>query len=697
MTQVVAGRYRLIAQIGSGGTGTVWQAEDMLLQRVVAVKELRMPASISPEQYNDITSRALAEGRVAARLHHPHIVAVYDVVEHDGRPWIIMQHVVGQSLEQALAGGTTLPVARAAQIGVELLEAISAAHAAGVIHRDVKPSNVLIGQDGKVYLTDFSIAKAAGTGTVTNTGVLIGSPGYIAPELIVMGRVAEPADLFGLGATLFRMVEGVGPFDRDEAIAGAFAAAVAAHPRPQRAGALTPVIDGLLAKDPRERLDAATTMAMLTPLASAPPEATAAPAATEPHAATTTADAGGLSGPTGFAMADPVGSGAVGAAGAAKVSSDNAVADGIATGSSGGAAGVGGAVATGMSGGAAGVGGAAAGGWFPSGTGGAAVQGSVPVEGGTDRWRFRAAAAKVSSPTHELPEIGGPRSEPERSRTVPMLAAAAVALVLVTAGIVYALSRPSVPSAAGPQTSPSISDSASPAPSPSAAPTASASPTPPPATQSQTPPKASTAPPISVVNRKSPGCGEKDSRLVWTAAKAGISCSAEGTTVTKTVGWDQQYMQSYAQLRLSLKNQQLPGSYSISFKIGGLSGPEYLSNRGGCGGLAVHTSSNGATYDYFNVCADGWVETVRVVDNVGGDSQQRQLMPGPADGNSPSYSVVVNVNPSATEVTVSNRVGQSVTITAQAAGPSTAYIALITTWRNIGATARFSDFTFSAG
>ncbi|WP_203914096.1 serine/threonine-protein kinase, partial [Rhizocola hellebori] len=308
---VVAGRYRLTSQIGSGGTGTVWKAEDMLLQRVVAVKELRMPPNISPEQYAETTARALAEGRVAARLQHPHIVAVHDVVEHDSRPWIIMQHIAGQSLEQVLAGGRTLPITRAAQIGVELLHAISAAHEAGVIHRDVKPSNVLIGEDGRVYLTDFSIAKVAGTGTVTNTGILVGSPGYIAPELIVTGRVAEPADLFGLGATLFRMVEGVGPFDRDDAIAGAFAAAVAAHPRPQQAGALTAVIDGLLAKDPRERLDAASAMAVLAPIASGQ-ASFAAPATTESPAGAPAAAAHDAVTPAG-AIADPTGTAIVGA------------------------------------------------------------------------------------------------------------------------------------------------------------------------------------------------------------------------------------------------------------------------------------------------------------------------------------------------------------------------------------------------
>ncbi|WP_203907781.1 hypothetical protein [Rhizocola hellebori] len=322
------------------------------------------------------------------------------------------------------------------------------------------------------------------------------------------------------------------------------------------------------------------------------------------------------------------------------------------------------------------------------------------MQGGTDRWKFRPASAKVSSPTHEMPQVTGARPEPDRSRLMPALAAAAVLLVLVTAGLVYGLTRPASPPPAGlqqPPTSSSILDSQAPtaAPTPSAAATPTASPTP--VTQSQAPPKPSAVPPLTVVNRKAPGCSEGDSRVVWATVKAGKACAAGGTTVSKTVGWDQEYQQSYAQLRMSIKNQQLPGSYTVSFTIGGLSGPETVNNRGGCGGLAVHTSSNGATYDYFNVCADGWVETLRVVNNVSGDNQQRQITPGPVEGISPTYSVVVNVNPSAMQVTVSNRVGQSVTITSQAAGPSTAYLALITTWRNIGATARFSDFTFSAG
>ncbi len=733
MTQVVAGRYRLLAEIGSGGSGTVWRAEDVHLHRVVAVKEVRMPPNISPEHYAETTARALAEGRVAARLQHPNIVTVHDVVEHDGRPWIIMQHIAGDSLERALAGGGVLPVDQAARIGVDLLRAIMAAHEAGVIHRDVKPSNVLVGADARVYLTDFSIARVTGTATVTNTGVLIGSPGYIAPELIVTGKVAEPADLFGLGATLFRMVEGSGPFDRQEAIAGAFAAAVAPHPRPQRAGELTAVIDGLLAKDPRERLDAAGALALLTPLAAAALDQTflGAPAAGPAQAASGHAPSGTATGnqASPSAAADAAGRGSEPPVrGDAARGSDAPVFGGAAGGFAAGQSSstpafgaAGGGFAAGQSPGTPAFGAAGRGADTPvfgdaaaGAAGGFAVgrvsdlpvtpvwgEAAAPqssVEGGTGRWKFQVPFAKKAPPIL-APEDDDPRPVPGRRHLVPV--AVAAALVLVTSFIVYGFTQISTPSPGTalptPPGSPSTSDaSSSPAATPTGSPLASPSPEAQPTTKQPPPPPKPPAP-VTSVSRSAPGCGESDSRVVWSPAKAGVACSSAGTTVSKQVGWDEAYQQSYAQLRMSLKNQQLPGTFTVSFTIGGLSGPELSANRGGCGGLAVHTSADGRTYSYFNVCADGWVESVSVVNNTTLDDQQRQITPGPVQGTSPSYSVVVNVNPSAMQVTVSNRVGQSVTITSQAAGPSTAYISLLTVWRNVGATARFSDFRYSAG
>jgi hypothetical protein len=165
------------------------------------------------------------------------------------------------------------------------------------------------------------------------------------------------------------------------------------------------------------------------------------------------------------------------------------------------------------------------------------------------------------------------------------------------------------------------------------------------------------------------------------------------------VGWDNGYLQSYAELRMSLRDQQFPDSFRVSFTVGGLSGPELDANHGGCGGLAVHTTSDGRAYDYFNVCGDGWIELVRVHDNTvldPWDSQTRQITPGPRQGSSPSYTAAVTVTASAVTVTVSNRVGESQTVSSSGIGETTSYISLLTTWRNAGATASFSDFNYSA-
>lgn len=201
---------------------------------------------------------------------------------------------------------------------------------------------------------------------------------------------------------------------------------------------------------------------------------------------------------------------------------------------------------------------------------------------------------------------------------------------------------------------------------------------------------------LNSVNRASPGCDESDSRVVWKTIRGDVSCSSTAMTLTKRVGWDDGYLQSYAELRMSLREQQLPDSFTVSFTISGLSAPELEVNRGGCGGLAVHTTPDGRTYDYFNICADGWVEFVRVVGNTGVDNETRQLTPAPHQGSSPSYSVIVSVSASRVEVTVSNQVGESTSISSPVVGGTTSYLALMTTWRNVGATASFSDFTYSA-
>jgi hypothetical protein len=278
---IVGGRYRLGPVLGSGGSGTVWQAHDQLLDRTVAIKELRLSPHVTDEQRTAHTAQAMTEARTTARLHHPGIVTVFDVVDDGIRPWIVMQYVDGRSLEHAVAEDGVWAPERAARLAAEILVALATAHAAGIIHRDVKPSNILVPTNGGAMLTDFSIARQVGAGTVANTNIVMGSPGYIAPERITNGQVAPSADLFGLGATLFFAVEGHGPFDADDAMASAFAAAIRPHPRAEHAGVLIDVIDGLLVKDPRHRLTIEQALEMLAEiLATQPP-----PTATESSAA----------------------------------------------------------------------------------------------------------------------------------------------------------------------------------------------------------------------------------------------------------------------------------------------------------------------------------------------------------------------------------------------------------------------------
>ncbi|MDI1461272.1 hypothetical protein QEZ54_09860 [Catellatospora sp. KI3] len=205
------------------------------------------------------------------------------------------------------------------------------------------------------------------------------------------------------------------------------------------------------------------------------------------------------------------------------------------------------------------------------------------------------------------------------------------------------------------------------------------------------PPQSAAVVPVELnsISRNEPGCDERDTRVVWDRVKADVECSAEGTTLRKQIGWDDGYLKSYAELRMSLKDQRFPSAFKVTFVISGLSAPELDMNRGGCGGLAVHTSADSGTYDYFNVCGDGWVETIRVIGHSGADNQTRQLPP------SGSYAVIVDVTAAEVRVTVSNRIGQSTTVSSPAVGGTTAYLSLMTTWRNAGATATFSDFSYS--
>lgn len=253
---VIAGRYRLLDVLGQGGMGTVWRARDESLGRDVAVKEVRAPAGLSGPDEQRLYARLEREAWAAARITHRNVVTVYDVATEDGRPWIVMELVHGLTLSDVLDAEGPMPPRRAALIGAEVLAALRAAHEAGVLHRDVKPGNVLLSNDGRVVLTDFGIAAVEGTSPLTMTGELIGSPEFLAPER-ALGRTPGPAsDLWSLGVLLYAAVEGSSPFRQDTPLTTLRAVVDEELPPPHRAGALTPVIEGLLRKDPHDRLQA---------------------------------------------------------------------------------------------------------------------------------------------------------------------------------------------------------------------------------------------------------------------------------------------------------------------------------------------------------------------------------------------------------------------------------------------------------
>ncbi|MGH3515431.1 MAG: serine/threonine-protein kinase, partial [Pseudonocardiaceae bacterium] len=220
MGQLIAGHYRVLDQIGVGGMGVVWRAMDLRLQRLVAVKQLLVQPNLSPRATDEARARALREARIAARLHHPNAIVVYDVAEHEGEPCLVMEYLPSRSLAAVLAERGCLPVPEVASIGRQIASALAAAHAAQIVHRDVKPGNILITDDGTAKITDFGVSRAAGDVTVTQTGMMAGTPAYLAPE-VARGQVPTPAsDVFSLGATLYASVEGCGPFgDTDNPLA----------------------------------------------------------------------------------------------------------------------------------------------------------------------------------------------------------------------------------------------------------------------------------------------------------------------------------------------------------------------------------------------------------------------------------------------------------------------------------------------
>ncbi|MGY1752083.1 serine/threonine-protein kinase [Blastococcus sp. SYSU D01042] len=255
--RLVAGRYRLQSQIGGGGMGAVWLARDELLGRQVAVKQVLVSATdetLAEQQ----RQRALREGRIAARLSHPHAISVYDVAQEGGTPWLVMEYLPSRSLAEVVTADGLLRVDQVAQIGAQVADALAATHAAGIVHRDVKPANVLIGRgeriEGLVKITDFGISHAHGDVTLTQTGQITGTPAFLAPEVAQGAEMGEASDVFSLGATLYTCLEGQPPFGMEEnALAMLHKVAGGAVVPPQRAGSLTAPLMRMLSADPADR------------------------------------------------------------------------------------------------------------------------------------------------------------------------------------------------------------------------------------------------------------------------------------------------------------------------------------------------------------------------------------------------------------------------------------------------------------
>ncbi|MGH3979514.1 MAG: serine/threonine-protein kinase [Pseudonocardiaceae bacterium] len=264
--RLVAGRYRLDEVLGRGAMGTVWAAYDEMLGRAVAVKEVLLPPGMPGAEADALRERTLREARAIAVLSHPNVVTLYDVAREAGAPFVVMELVSSRSLAEALLQGPLTP-ARAAAVGTAVAAALAAAHAAGITHRDVKPGNVLLAHDGRIKLTDFGIARNLADSTLTATGLMLGSPAFMAPEVASGGLVSHAADLWGLGATLFAATEGHPPYDAGDPVETVTAVVHGAVPAPGATGPLAEVITGLMVKDPAARMPLAQVHRLLRPLA----------------------------------------------------------------------------------------------------------------------------------------------------------------------------------------------------------------------------------------------------------------------------------------------------------------------------------------------------------------------------------------------------------------------------------------------
>jgi serine/threonine protein kinase len=292
---LIADRYRLRHVVGSGGMGVVWEAWDERLERRVALKQLHRQSGASTAEAELANKRAMREARLTARLNHPHAIPVFDVVEQEGQLWLVMQFISSITLAEVLKEGGPLEPAEAAQVGAEVASALAAAHALGIVHRDVKPGNILIADDGTALISDFGIAHALGDATLTTRGLIHGTPAYLAPEVARGGEAEFASDVFSLGATVYSAVEGTPPFGTDEnSIALLHRVASGQFPSPQRSGALTPVILEMLSPDPEARPSMRTVADNLASVAAGSRSSPSVDAATPALGEANTGEAGDL-------------------------------------------------------------------------------------------------------------------------------------------------------------------------------------------------------------------------------------------------------------------------------------------------------------------------------------------------------------------------------------------------------------------
>nr|WP_306370278.1 serine/threonine-protein kinase [Nocardiopsis sp. CC223A] len=268
--RLLKGRYQLVSEIARGGVGTVWRAVDLVIDREVAVKELRLPESLSRSDRESLLQRTTREARVAGRLSHPSLITVLDVVDEDDRPWIVMELLEASTLEEIIDVGGPLPYQRVAEIGLQLIDALKVAHNEGIVHRDVKPGNVMITSGGRVVLTDFGLAAWNGESALSESGRIVGSPAYLSPERAKAGPVGPASDLWSLGATLYAAVEGYPPYDRKGYIKILRQEPLEEPATAAKAGPLAPALAGLLKVEAGERLTADNAAKMLRIAALAP-------------------------------------------------------------------------------------------------------------------------------------------------------------------------------------------------------------------------------------------------------------------------------------------------------------------------------------------------------------------------------------------------------------------------------------------